>query len=79
MDYGKVLGRAWEITWRWKVLWILGFLASLGNGGGGGGGNFYSGSGEDFDINRWTGDALGPEFWAAVGGVVLLLAGLNGG
>ncbi|MCL7452811.1 MAG: hypothetical protein M8467_07155, partial [Anaerolineae bacterium] len=32
MDYGKVLSRAWEITWRWKVLWILGFLASLGRG-----------------------------------------------
>jgi hypothetical protein len=32
MDYGKILGRAWEITWRWKVLWILGFLASLGQG-----------------------------------------------
>lgn len=32
MDYGKVLGRAWEITWRWKVLWIFGFLASLGQG-----------------------------------------------
>jgi hypothetical protein len=32
MDYGKVLGRAWEITWRWKVLWVFGFLASLGQG-----------------------------------------------
>jgi hypothetical protein len=32
MDYGKVLSRAWEITWRWKVLWILGFLAVLGYG-----------------------------------------------
>jgi hypothetical protein len=32
MDYGAVLSRAWEITWRWKVLWILGFLAALGNG-----------------------------------------------
>ena len=36
MDYGKILGRAWEITWRWKVLWILGFLASLGQGWGSG-------------------------------------------
>jgi hypothetical protein len=32
MDFGKVLGRAWEITWRWKVLWVFGFLASLGQG-----------------------------------------------
>jgi len=38
MDYGKILTRAWQITWRWKVLWIFGFLASLGSGGGSGGG-----------------------------------------
>jgi hypothetical protein len=34
MDFGKVLGRAWEITWRWKMLWVLGFLAALGQAGG---------------------------------------------
>lgn len=33
MDYGRLLNRAWQITWRWKVLWILGFLASLGRMG----------------------------------------------
>jgi hypothetical protein len=27
MDYGHVLGRAWQITWRWKFLWVLGLLA----------------------------------------------------
>lgn len=47
MDFSKVLRRAWEITWRWKVLWILGFLAALGNGGGGGGGNYT------FDSSDW--------------------------
>ncbi len=54
MNYGKVLTRAWEITWRWKVLWILGFLAALGSGGGGGGGggSSYSTSG-----NEW------PSWW----------------
>jgi len=44
MDYGKVLGRAWEITWRWKALWILGFLAALGSGGGGGGTSYTTSS-----------------------------------
>ena len=35
MEYGKVLRRAWQITWQYKVLWVLGFLASLsGNAGG---------------------------------------------
>jgi len=30
MDLGYVLRRAWEITWRHKVLWLFGFLVSLG-------------------------------------------------
>jgi hypothetical protein len=42
MDYGRVLRRAWEITWRWKVLWILGFLASLGRGTGSTGNTGYT-------------------------------------
>ena len=42
MDYGRVLTRAWEITWRWKILWILGFLAALGSGSGGGGSSSYT-------------------------------------
>jgi len=48
MDYGKILTRAWEITWRWKILWILGFLAALGSGSGGGGGSSYSTSSGDW-------------------------------
>jgi hypothetical protein len=47
VDYGKILGRAWEITWRWKVLWILGFLVSLGQGWGGGN------SGYSIDSSNW--------------------------
>ncbi|MGC8874292.1 MAG: DUF7544 domain-containing protein [Chloroflexia bacterium] len=27
MDYGKILARSWQITWRWKFLWVLGLLA----------------------------------------------------
>jgi len=71
MDYGKVLGRAWEITWRWKVLWILGFLASLGSGGGGGGGSNATVSGQDFNIEQWTGGGWPVgEFLPAVGGII---------
>ena len=47
MDFGKVLGRAWEITWRWKMLWVLGFLAALGQGNGAG--PNYSLSGDEFE------------------------------
>ncbi len=32
MDYGRLLTDAWKITWRTKYLWLLGFLASLGQG-----------------------------------------------
>lgn len=42
MDYFGVLKKAWNITWRYKALWILGLFAGAGSGGssgGGGGGN----------------------------------------
>jgi hypothetical protein len=36
MDIQAVLTRAWQITWKYKVLWLFGILASCGSGGGGG-------------------------------------------
>lgn len=39
MDFGYVLKRAWEIIWKFKVLWIFGILASCGQASGTGGGN----------------------------------------
>ena len=36
MDYGSVLSRAWQLTWRHKVLWIFGLLAGLSSAGNGG-------------------------------------------
>jgi hypothetical protein len=44
MDYGSLLSRAWQITWKHKILWLFGILAGFGGGnfngnfGGGGGG-----------------------------------------
>ena len=38
MDFGEVLTRTWQITWRYKGLWVLGLLAGCGTGGGGGSG-----------------------------------------
>jgi hypothetical protein len=71
MDFGEVLSRAWEITWRWKILWIFGFLASLGQGWGGGGSS-YSFDSQDFNVEGW-GQGPPEAFWAAMGGVVLAL------
>jgi hypothetical protein len=48
MKYGSVLSRAWEITWRWKALWILGFLVSLGSGFSTSGSPSYSSESSDW-------------------------------
>ena len=42
-NFGEVLTRAWQITWKYKVLWIFGILAGCTNGGGGGSGGGNSG------------------------------------
>src|SRR5512136_1813143 len=39
MDFGYVLKRAWEIIWKFKILWIFGILASCGQASGSGGSN----------------------------------------
>lgn len=52
MNHIDILKRAFQISWRYRALWIFGFLLALcgGGGGGGGGGNFnFSGSGSDFE------------------------------
>ena len=61
-NFGEVLTRAWQITWKHKVLWIFGILAGCGRGGSG---NFNSnmggGDGGGFDqpsdfppqVERW--------------------------
>ena len=47
IDYGKILKRAWQILWNYKILWIFGILLALtaGGGGGGGGGSGFRFSG----------------------------------
>ena len=54
-NFGEILTRAWQITWKYKVLWVFGILAGCtsggGGGGGGGGGNTgYSTGPSDFDM-----------------------------
>jgi hypothetical protein len=75
MDYGKVLGRAWQITWRWKILWILGFLASLGTGSTAGNPSY------SYDTSDWGYTTYGPRIppeiigiLVGVGCLVLILA-----
>ncbi|MFZ5918776.1 MAG: DUF7544 domain-containing protein [Chloroflexota bacterium] len=62
MSFGKILGRAWEITWRWKVLWVLGFLVSLSQ--------TWSQIGNRSDWVERRGGYMPPE----IGGALLALA-----
>lgn len=88
MDYGWVLKRAWEITWKFKALWVLGILASCSSGGGGGGssgggsGSGYQFSGETdprfLEAERWF-RSIPEETWitiAIVAGIVILFLAL---
>jgi hypothetical protein len=42
VNYSSIFSKAWAITWKYKILWVFGFLAMLGGGGAGwnGSGNF---------------------------------------
>ena len=42
MGYGAIIKRAWQITWRYRALWVLGLFAGVSgsSGGSGGGGNY---------------------------------------
>jgi hypothetical protein len=42
-NFGEVLTRAWQIVWKFKVLWIFGILAGCARGGGGNGGGGKNG------------------------------------
>ncbi len=56
LDYGNILSRAWQITWKHKVLWIFGILAGLARGASG------SGSGSDGGSSGGSGSSGWPEF-----------------
>lgn len=51
MDYGDILGRAWNIIWSHKFLIVLGVLVALGSGVGSG-----TSSGINVSLDRDTGD-----------------------
>ncbi len=49
MDIGRILSRSLEIAWRYKFLWLLGFVMALTGGGGGGGSSNYNFNSRDFN------------------------------
>lgn len=73
MDHMRVLKRAWQITWRYRALWIFGIVLALvaggGRGGGGGGGGAPTGDEVQYNFDAedfaWIPEAL-PEISPAV-------------
>jgi len=89
MDFGEVLGKAWRIVWKHKVLWIFGIFAGCssgsGGGGGGGGSGWQQGAGEGQPFGPGTtngierffqqaGQWIGDNLWIVVlAGLVVLV------
>jgi hypothetical protein len=72
MDIAAIFKRAWEITWKHKGLWVLGFLANCSGGGSQGSSNitripeYRFGWGEFPEIDRWF-QSVPDETWIAIG------------
>jgi len=73
VDYFDLLKRAWNITWRYKALWILGLFAGAMGGGGSSGGSSYQTGSDDFGR---TGDQFGRWLETNFGLVLILLGAL---
>jgi hypothetical protein len=77
MDISAIFKRAWEITWKYKGLWVLGILANCSGGGSQGSSNVsripeYRLDGSEFpQFERWI-QSIPEETWIAVGIAVFL-------
>lgn len=60
MNYGALLRRAWEITRKYRVLWLFGILVALTAGGSSPNVNWQT-SGADFDTSDWPNWLPGQE------------------
>jgi hypothetical protein len=80
MDFGAILRRAWNVTWKHKALWLFGFLAALFGGGAASWGSNSGQFSNTFRYNLGRGDINSlnlsvPALFAllAVGILVILL------
>ena len=79
MDYLDLVKRAWSITWRYRPLWLFGFLLALCSGGGGGGnirlpGNSVGGDfGDGSSLPNLDNFSIEPELIFVIIGVGLCL------
>jgi hypothetical protein len=71
MDYTRLINRAFQITWRHKVLWIFGILLALTSGGGGSGGGGSGGNGSMPTVPSQF-PVLGPAEWQIISVLILV-------
>jgi len=63
VDYTELITRSWNIVWKNRALWVLGFLAGLAANGIRTSNNYSSNSSE-----------MSPEMMATLGAMVLLFS-----
>jgi len=54
-SFGDILTRAWQITWKYRALWLFGLLASCGTSGG-----FNIGGASNFNSNNQSSSSWKP-------------------
>ena len=52
MNHIEVLKRAWHTVWRYRALWVFGFILALTTGGGGGGGGGSGSTNWGYSLDR---------------------------
>jgi hypothetical protein len=76
MHIGEVLKRAWDVTWRYKILWLFAFFAAEAVGGGSGTFNFSTGGSGDTSGTAAAGQGFIDFFqtwWPVLLGALLFL------
>ncbi len=76
IQIGDVLKRAWDIAWRYKILWVFGFFAAEASSGGASfNGNFNGGSSGSNGLTGLgsNGAAFFERWWPVLVGLVLFL------
>ena len=73
MDLGRILTRSFEITWRYKLLWVLGFVFVLFGGSGGGFAQPFNYSFNRSDFQRFPAGQLQQQLTVIAGAVICLV------
>jgi hypothetical protein len=77
VDHFKVLKRAWNITWRYRALWVFGIVLALTTSRGGGGGgaqyNFNQGDLASFGGGSFSPPDIAPAVIAQIAGALVAI------